>query len=183
LTTTAISIDFPERHSRLTTLFRALLAIPLYIFGYVYELLALICVLLTWFVMVITARYPGGLYKFVSGYLRFYGRFSAYLLLAVDKYPPFSGREVADYPVQVTIPERKPKFSRLKAFFRLIYILPAYILVAVLGMVLVVVEILAWIIILITGRMPAFIADYIQFTLGWTIKFLGLYLLLVENYS
>jgi Domain of unknown function (DUF4389) len=183
LTTTAISIDFPEKHSRLTTLFRVFLAIPLYIFGYVYEILALICVLVTWFVMVITARYPSGLYKFVSGYLRFYGRFSAYLLLAVDKYPPFSGGEFADYPVQVTIPERKAKYSRLKAFFRFIYVIPAYIVVAVLGMVLLVVEILAWIIILISGRMPAFIADYIQFTLGWAVRLLGLYLLLVENYS
>jgi hypothetical protein len=178
----AISIEFPERHSRLTTLFRFILAIPLAIFGYVYEILALICVLLTWFAMVITGRYPSGFYNFVSGYVRFYGRFASYLLLAVDTYPPFSGGEAPDYPVHVTIPERQAKYSRLKAFFRFFYILPALILVAVLGMLLYVVEILAWVIVLISGRLPGFIASYIQFTLGWAIKFIGLYFLLIENY-
>ena len=182
MTTTAVSIDFPEKHSRLTTFFRLFLAIPLEIFGYVYEILALICVIITWFVMIITGRYPSGLYNFVSGYVRFYGRFTGYLLLAVDTYPPFSGAEAPDYPVQVTIPERQAKYSRLKAFFRFFYVLPALILLYVLGIVLVVLEIVAWIIILISGRLPGFIANYIQFTLGWAIKFIGLYFLLIENY-
>jgi hypothetical protein len=177
-----ISIQFPERHSRLTTLFRFILAIPLAIFGYGYEILALICVLITWLAMSITGRYPSGLYKFVSGYVRFYGRFVSYLMLAVDTYPPFSGGAALDYPVQVTIPERQPKYSRLKAFFRFIYVLPALIVVAVLGMLLYVLEVLAWIIILISGRLQGFIANYIQFTLGWITKFIGLYFLLIENY-
>jgi hypothetical protein len=84
--------------------------------------------------------------------------------------------------VLVTIPERQPQYSRLKAFFRFLYVLPAFIVVAVLGMLLYVLVILAWIIILISGRLPGFIANYIQFTLGWFIKFIGLYFLLIENY-
>src|SRR5476649_2099605 len=167
--TTAVTIDFPPAHSRLTTLFRLILAIPLLIFAYIYEIVTLIAVLITWVVMVITGRYPEGLYNFVSGYVRFYGRYSGYVMLAVDVYPPFSGGPAPEYPVHVTIPERKASYSRLKAFFRIIYIIPAYLVILVLGVGLVVVEILSWIIILITGRLPESFAKYIQFVLGWAV--------------
>ncbi len=182
MNTTAVSIDFPDRHSRLTTLLRFFLGIPLYIFAYVYEIATLVCVLITWVAMVVTGRYPAGLYRFVSGYLRFYMRLSAYLYLAVDAYPPFSGAEAPDYPVHVLIPARKDKYSRLKAFFRIIYVIPAYVVVAVLAIGLLVLVVLAWFVILITGRLPGFIARYFQYTLGWVLKFQALYFLLVENY-
>jgi Domain of unknown function (DUF4389) len=182
MSTTAVAIDFPPTHSRLTTFFRLILIIPLVIFGYVYELVTLLAVLITWVAMVITGRYPEGLYNFVSGYVRFYGRYSGYILLAVDVYPPFSGGPAPEYPIQVTIPERQASYSRLKAFFRFIYVIPALLIVAVLGILLYIVEILAWIIILITGRLPESFAKYIQFTLGWAVKFIALYFLLIENY-
>jgi hypothetical protein len=178
----AITIDFPLRHSRLTTLFRLILVIPLLIFGYVYEIVAFLATIIAWFSLVITARYPAGLYRFVAGYARFYARFAAYLLLAVDTYPPFGGGEYPEYPVHVTIPERKGKYSRLKAFFRFIYIIPAYVVVVVLGIVLELLVILAWIIIVISGRLPKFIENYMRFAFGWILKFLALYLLLIENY-
>jgi hypothetical protein len=177
-----ISIDFPEKHSRLTTFFRLLLAIPLLIINYIYEICAFIAVIITWIAMVITGHYPKGLYNFVSGYLRFYLRVIAYATLAVDAYPPFSGTDNPDYPVHVTIPERKDKYSRLKAFFRIIYIIPALIVVYVLGIVFAILDILAWIIILISGRLPGFIAKYMLFYYGWAAKFFGLYFLLIENY-
>jgi hypothetical protein len=180
--TTAVTIDFPATHSRLTTLFRLILMIPLLIFGYVYELVTLLAVLITWVAMVITGRYPEGLYNFVSGYVRFYGRYAGYILLAVDVYPPFGGGLAPEYPIQVMIPERKDHYSRLKAFFRFIYVIPALLIVTVLGILLYVVVILAWIIILITGRLPEPFAKYIHFTLGWAVKFIALYFLLIENY-
>jgi hypothetical protein len=65
--TTAVTIAFPPTHSRLTTLFRLILVIPLAIFQYVYEIVALLAVMVTWVVMVITGRYPQGLYDFVAG--------------------------------------------------------------------------------------------------------------------
>jgi hypothetical protein len=180
--TTAVTIAFPPTHSRLTTLFRLILVIPLAIFQYVYEIVALLAVMVTWVVMVITGRYPQGLYDFVAGYVQFYARVAGYICLAVDVYPPFAGGAAPEYPIQVTIPERQLSYSRLKAFFRIIYVIPAYILVALLGILLTVVEVLAWIIILITGRLPESFANYIHFTLGWAVKFLALYFLLIENY-
>ena len=45
------------------------------------------------------------------------------------------------------------------------------ILVCVLLIVLYVLVVLAWLIILVTGRLPGFIAKYMQFALGWLVKF------------
>jgi len=182
LTTTEISVDFPDKRKRLTTFFRFILAIPLLIFGYVYEILALICAIIAWFALVITARYPGGLYRFVSGYVRYYMRMASYMFILVDAYPPFSGGAAPDYPVQVTIPERKAKYSRLKAFFRFIYILPMLILIYVLMLVFMVLDVIAWLCAVIFARVPGFIQSYMRFTFGWLLKFQGLYFLLTENY-
>jgi hypothetical protein len=180
--TTSVSVDFPPRHSRLTTFFRWILVIPLVIFAYFYEIATFIAVIVTWLVMIVTGRYPAGLYGFVSGFVRFYMRMAAYMFLLVDAYPPFSGGEHPEYPVHTTIPGRKLKYSRLKAFFRIIYIIPAYIVVVVLSFVLMVLEVVAWIVILISGRLPGFIERYMEFTFGWLLKYQALFLLLIENY-
>jgi hypothetical protein len=177
-----LAIDFPPKHSRLTTLFRFILAIPLVLFIYVYEILALLAVIISWFALVITARYPDDLYRFVSGFLRYYMRFISYVLLAVDVYPPFGGGEYPEYPVHVTIPDRKERYSRLKALLRFFYVIPMAILVWVLMIVLYVLVVLAWIAILISGRLPEFIATYMRFALGWLLKLEALALLLTENY-
>ena len=177
-----VSIDFPEKRNRWTTLFRAILAIPLLFYSVFYGIAAMIAVIMAWFALVITARYPDDLYGFVSGYVRFYIRIGAYILLLVDAYPPFNGDEAPDYPVQVSIPERQEKYSRLKAFFRFIYILPAVILTYVLMIVLVILDVLAWICAVMFARVPAFIEKYMRFAWGWVLKVQGLYCLLIENY-
>ena len=180
MSTLSLAIDAPPTHSRLTTFFRYILAIPLLIINYLYAIGAYFVAVIAWFAIVFTGRYPAGLYNFAAGYLRFSTRAVSYLMLAVDAYPPFNGDEALDYPVHVTIPERLERYSRLKTFFRMIYIIPAYVVVVVLGIALYVLVVLSWFSILITARDP--FAAYKQFALGWVLKFAALYLLVVENY-
>jgi Domain of unknown function (DUF4389) len=129
---------------------------------------------------VFTARYPAALYDFVAGYLRFSARALAYLMLTVDVYPPFNGGEAPDYPVQVHIPERKERYSRLKTLFRIVYIIPAYLIVLVLGIVLYLAVIVSWFAILLTARDP--FTNYKHYALGWVLKFAALYVLVIEDY-
>ena len=79
--------DYVERHNRLTTFFRLILAIPLVIWLYVYAIVAYIVIVIAWFAIVITGRYPRGLYDFVAGFVRFVARFTAYTVLLCDPYP------------------------------------------------------------------------------------------------
>ena len=79
---------------------RIILAIPhliaLYVLSIVSEVVALIC----WFAALFTGRLPSGLADFQVGYLRWLTRFSAYLFLLTDVYPPFEFAE-AQYPVRL----------------------------------------------------------------------------------
>jgi hypothetical protein len=45
--------------------------------------------IVAWFAILITGGYPGGLYEFAVGVLRWDLRVEAYLLLMRDEYPPF----------------------------------------------------------------------------------------------
>jgi len=52
---------------------------------------AFFCVIIAWFAILFTGRYPHPLFDFVVGVFRWWLRVAAYpLLLTTDRYPPFS---------------------------------------------------------------------------------------------
>ena len=81
--------DYVEKRSRLTTFFRLILAIPHIIFLYFYGLAAGVVVIIAWFALLFTGRYPRGLYDLIMGMNRWVFRVVAYAGLMTDKYPPF----------------------------------------------------------------------------------------------
>jgi hypothetical protein len=53
-------------------------------------LAALVVVIVAWFAILFTGRYPRGLFDFVEGVIRWHNRVVAYaLVLVTDRYPPF----------------------------------------------------------------------------------------------
>ena len=105
--------DYVERRSRLRTFFRWLLIIPHLIVAYVFGIAAVFSVLIAWFVLVFTARYPRGLYDFNSGMLRFFTRFNGYRWLVTDAFPPFGIAPDDNYPVRVHVDPPQERYSRL----------------------------------------------------------------------
>jgi hypothetical protein len=180
MSTTSVAIDALPHHNRLTTFFRLILLVPLYLVNYVYAIGAYVVAFIAWWAILFTGRYPEGLYRFAAGYLRYSTRMIGYAVLAADVYPPFNGEPQPEYPVHVEVPERLEHYSRLKTFFRLIYIIPAYLVVIVVGIGLYITTFISWFTILIAARDP--FAEFKQFAIGWVLKFAGLYLLVVESY-
>jgi len=83
-------IEYPERLSRLLIFVKWLLIIPhlivLLFLGIVYW----ITLVIAWFAILFTGRYPKGLFDFGVGVIRWGARMNAYYVLMRDEYPPFS---------------------------------------------------------------------------------------------
>ena len=66
------------------------LAIPHYVVLFFLGIGAFFAVVIAWFAILFTARYPRGLFEFVEGVLRWHNRVIGYTLaLVTDRYPPF----------------------------------------------------------------------------------------------
>ena len=119
--------DFKAEPNRVTTFFRIILAIPWLIVAYVYLIIALFTHLFAWVAVVILGRYPEWLYNFNSGVVRYLVRAYAWAYLQTDAWPPFGISDDPSYPIRVNVAPRAERQSRLKAFFRIILIIPMLI--------------------------------------------------------
>jgi len=174
-------VEFVERRSRLSTFFRLLLIIPIAIWLYLYGIVASIATLIAWFAIVITAKYPAGLYSFVAGYNRLLAQTTAYGALLCDRYPPFVGDD-RTYPVQVRFAGPLTRYSRLKTLFRFILAIPIVILRYVMGLLLEVGAVAAWFVIVIMGRLPRGLFDLLVLANSYTARSDAYLLLLTETY-
>ena len=89
----SLELPYPDARAGLNRwlpLVKWLLAIPHYIVLVFLWLAALVCVLLAWFAILFTGRYPRGLFEFVEGVFRWTTRVVGYaFVLVTDEYPPF----------------------------------------------------------------------------------------------
>jgi hypothetical protein len=89
-----LDLPYPDARTdlhRFLPLVKWLLAIPHYVVLAFLALAAFVCIVIAWFAILFTGRYPRGLFDFVVGVGRWGVRVSAYaFLLVTDRYPPFS---------------------------------------------------------------------------------------------
>ncbi len=85
-----IFIDYPERSSRLTGLFRWLLVLPHWIIVSVLDAIRNVLILIALLALLFTGRYPESIFDIVMALNRWTYRVAAYSMLLVDRYPPFS---------------------------------------------------------------------------------------------
>lgn len=174
--------DYAEKRSRLTTFFRGLMAIPILLVSVVYGVVAGFAIIVAWFAIVLTGRYPQGLYDFIAGAVRLGTRANAYFSLVTDVYPPFNGADDKAYPVRVEIGPPAESYSRLKTFFRIILLIPPYIISYVLQIVGFVVTVAAWFAIIILGKQPAGLQSALNMYYGYATRFFAYAALLTETW-
>ncbi|MFC1930303.1 DUF4389 domain-containing protein [Chloroflexota bacterium] len=88
-----ITIPYPDakKLNRWLPLIKWLLTIPHIVILCFLWIAAIVCVVIAWFAILFTGRYPRGLFNFVVGVYRWSLRVAAYaFLLTTDRYPPFS---------------------------------------------------------------------------------------------
>ena len=88
-----LKVEYPEKPSRLTTFFRCFMIIPHMIVLYFLQIAAGIILIISWFAILFTGKFPRSLFDFVTYYFRWTTRVNGYSYLLTDKYPPFSGND------------------------------------------------------------------------------------------
>jgi Domain of unknown function (DUF4389) len=107
-----VRLDFPYPDAkrdlnRWLPLVKWLLAIPHYIVLAFLYLATIIVVIVAWFAILFTGRYPRGIFDFVEGVIRWHNRVVGYaLILVTDRYPPFTlSQRDAPPPAPASTPE------------------------------------------------------------------------------
>jgi uncharacterized protein DUF4389 len=92
----SVRVEFPYPDARnglnrWLPLVKWLLAIPHFLILIFLTLGAIVSVIVAWFAILFTGRYPRGLFDFVEGVFRWWNRVIGYaFVLVTDEYPPFS---------------------------------------------------------------------------------------------
>jgi hypothetical protein len=82
--------DAASELNRWLPLVKWFLAIPHYVVLFFLGIAAVVVVIIAWFAILFTGRYPRGMFDFVEGVIRWNNRVLAYaFILVTDQYPPF----------------------------------------------------------------------------------------------
>jgi hypothetical protein len=164
----------------MTVAFRIFMAIPHLIVWYVWRALAQILGFVQWFIILFTGQRNEGIWRMQQGYLYYYSRVVGYLSLLFDQYPAF-GTDPGTVPVRSNIDFEGPA-NRLTNGLRFIWIIPAAIIAAVLGIASGVLVLISWFAILFTGKHPRGMWEFILKVERYTLQTDSYGLLMTDTY-
>jgi hypothetical protein len=118
--------------------------------------------------IVFRGKYPRWWFDWNLEISRFSARVGAYLFLLRDEYP--SSDEQQAVTLEISYPDVQGQLNRVLPLFKWLLAIPHYIVLAILGIVSIFVVFIAWIAILITGRYPIWMFNYIVGLFRWGLR-------------
>ena len=162
-------VEYPERLSRWKIFVKWLLAIPHLIIVYLLQTVAGVMVLIAFFAILFTKRWPRGMFDFMVQIQRWTENTFAYALtLQRDEYPPFSG-DAGEYPVRLEI-DYDENLSRWMIFVKWLLAIPHLFVLLFLGIAAYVAVVIAFFAVLFTGRYPRGLFDFVVGTGRWAVR-------------
>jgi hypothetical protein len=200
-----VEATLDEPLSRGLWLVKWILAVPHYVvlaflwFAYPFVTIA------AFFAILVTGRYPRPLFEFTSGVLRWSWRvqFYSYAALGTDRYPPFTFADVPDYPARLDIayPEKLSRGLVLVKWWLLA--IPHLVIVGLFagggswlafrsgsdddfnwaaGGLVGVLVLVAGVVLLVTGRYPRSIFDFVLGMDRWVLRVAAYMSLMTDEY-
>ncbi len=196
-----LTIDYPERLDRVTTFFRLIWIIPIFV---VFSLLtsgsqtSQTAVtdggqrvasssggissglwLATLLLIVFRGRYPRWWFDFARELTRFGTRVGAYFALLTDRYP--STVDEQSVHLEVDYPDVERDLRRWLPLVKWLLAIPHYIVLVVLWLAVAVAIVVAWVAIIVTGHYPRVLFDFVVGVGRWTLRVAAYAFLLVTD--
>jgi hypothetical protein len=161
-----LAVDYPDRPlKRLTTFFRPIMMIPIAI---VLGCLSSSVAFATALMVVFRQRYPRWWFDFQRELTSFGMRVGAYGALLTDVYP--STVDEQSVHVELDYPDAERDLNRWLPLIKWFLAIPHYIALFFLGIVAFFALIVAWFAVLITGRYPRAIFDFLTGLMRWGLR-------------
>jgi hypothetical protein len=174
-------VEFPEGLSRWKIFVKWLFAIPQFIVLYLLGIVLSVMVLIAFFAILFTKKWPRGMFDFAVQIQRWTSNVKSYVLLERDEYPPFSG-DAGEYPLSYEV-DYNEDLSRWMIFVKWLLAIPHYIVLVFLAVAAYVVVIIAFFAILFTGRYPRGLFDFNVGVFRWYQRVYAYsYLLMTDRY-
>ena len=184
-----LTIDYPERLDRFTTLFRLIWIMPIAfilslvsvtgdgartggtILGGLWVAIALM--------IAVRAVYPRWWFDFARALAQFGARVGAYLALLTDRYP--STVDEQSVHLELDYPDVRRDLNRWLPLVKWLLAIPHYIVLSVLWIGAAIAIVLAWFAILATGRYPRALFDFVTGVFRWNNRVIGYAFTLVTD--
>ena len=197
-----LTIEYPEHQNRLTTLLRVFMVIPIAI------VLILVSggggssttvptngpsgtmrttgagigaslTLATALMIIFRRRYPRWWFDFELALARFSARVAAYGLLLRDEYPSTEDEQAVH--LELDYPDASRDLNRWLPLVKWLLAIPHYVVLVLLGVQAVLAVLVAWVAILVTGRYPRPLFDFVVGTIRWVLRVQAYAFLLITD--
>ncbi len=194
-----LEIDYPEELDRVSTIFRLIYIIPIFVLlgvlsatgtvtftdesgervtetvGGITSALAIA----TGLMIVVRQRYPRWWFDFALEFTRFANRVGAYLGLLTDKYP--STEDEQSVHIEIDYPDVENDLNRWLPLVKWFLAIPHIVVLIVLSIGAVLAVVAAWFAIAFTGRYPRVLFDYVVGVNRWWLRVQAYATLLVTD--
>ena len=173
-------VMYPEGENRFMILIRWLLVYPQTIVLSFFGLAVFLMTFYAWVAILFTGRYPAGMFKLVVGYNRWSHNTVAYALFH-NTYPPYS-LDAGEYEPMLYGVERQERYSRLLIFVKWLLVIPHFIVLTFLTLLAYVVYLIIFFAVLVTGRYPRGMFDFVVGVARWSARVNAYLYLLTDRY-
>jgi hypothetical protein len=161
----SLEIEYDDSsRNRLTVFFRGITVIPILLIVIGLQAISPFPIIL---MVLFRQKYPRWWFDFNLEVIKFSTRIGAYMLLLTDKYPSTDEEQsihlTLDYPAQ-------GELNRWLPLIKWILAIPHYIVLSVLLTVEIVLVLVGWVVILITGKLPEGIHKFMVGVSRWSLR-------------
>ena len=173
-------VPYTEARNRGTTAVRVILAIPHWVLYSLWNEVVQLAAVVQWFICVFTGKRNKSIWDFSVASEAYGSRVNSYGGLLHDVFPPFfteQGRVPSSYSL-----EYDESVNRLTVGLRIIWGIPALILALLIGIAAFFVVVVSWFAIVITGKHPKGMFDFVLKFQRYWLQTSAYMLLLTDTY-